>query len=116
MRRLYLLIVTLLTLGACASTGGGANEMTVQVINDGTASTNLTVYAVPESGIRNLLGTVGVNDTASFTFQTMGIRYRLLGRTIGGDEILSPEFSARPEDMMRWQLRTNNVFPVSTGR
>jgi hypothetical protein len=107
-------LVAILPLGACASAGGGDPdlEMTISVVNDRIPSSNISIYIVPDRGIRRLLGNVGAGDTATFSFSATGTQYRLLARTTGGDELLSPLFSAIPPETLRWTLRSNIVAPI----
>jgi hypothetical protein len=112
-------LLTALVVGGCASGGSGAahmNAVTVRVLNDRIPSTMLTIYAVPEGGIRILLGSVAAGDTATFDFTAFGGQYRFLARDLGGNELVSPPFTAMPPDIVDWRLQSNMVTPSRIGQ
>jgi hypothetical protein len=100
-------------LGGCA-TGSNATEgaatAAVEVRNDLIPPTSLTIYLVPESGVRRLLGNVGPSQTRVLAIRDpMPGQHRLMGRTTGGNEIYSNRINVGVSDTLRWDLSSNIV-------
>lgn len=106
------LVLALPLLGGCA-TGGGAADGTagaVEVVNDLIPPTALTIYLVPESGVRRLLGNVGPSQTRVLEIQNpIPGQHRLMGRTTGGQEIFSNPIAIGASDTLHWDLSSNIV-------
>jgi hypothetical protein len=112
-RGLVLVALVLLALVTGCATGGGmeggAGEVLVQVENNLTPSTSLTVWAVRlPSGSRQLLGTVAPRRTALLRFDpASGGQYRLVARPTAGNEIVSNPVNLTGAAQLRWDLRAN---------
>lgn len=96
--------------GACAAhrTANGSNDIVVQVQNDLVPPAPLTIFLVPDGGIRRLLGTVQGSGTVTIRNPPIG-RYRLLARTDVGREIISDPVIAVLGDALKWDLYTNVI-------
>ncbi len=108
----------LLTLaaGACASARGGAGaasagSVTVDVRNNLTPPTSVSVRVVPENGVGTLLGSVGPSGTARFSFDPALAtgRYRLVARTTAGTDIDSNPFTLGEGEVATWDMQANLV-------
>ncbi len=117
---LALLAVTFLA--ACASGGGmqgtadaGPTGATVLVNNNLAVPTSLTVSLVPENGVRRLLGNVSPSGSATLAVRGVvgGGRYRLLGRTNNGNDLVSDPFTLSDGDQVTWNLQ-NNIVTVGS--
>ena len=98
------------TVAACASTseGSGLNQIGVEVRNDLVPSSALTIYVVPETGARRLLGSVSPAQTKMLSFQEGSVgQYRLMARTTGGREIVSNPIILADVRTLRWTLSSN---------
>jgi predicted small secreted protein len=98
------------TIAACASTsaGTGSNQIGVEVRNDLVPSSALTIYVVPETGARRLLGSVSPSETKMLSFQEVSVgQYRLMARTTGGQEIVSNPIILADARTLRWNLSSN---------
>lgn len=100
-------------LGGCATgSNAAAGEATaaVEVRNDLIPPTPLTIYLVPESGVRRLLGNVGPSQTRILPIRDpLPGQHRLMGRTTGGNEIYSNRITVGGADTLRWDLSSNIV-------
>jgi hypothetical protein len=102
------------TAAACASTSEGSaqNQIGVEVRNDLIPASALTVYLVPETGSRRLLGNVSPAETKTLSFQELSVgQYRLMARTTGGQEIVSNPIVLADAKTLRWTL-TSNILTV----
>jgi predicted small secreted protein len=98
------------TVAACASTseGAGLNQIGVEVRNDLVPSSALTIYVVPETGARRLLGSVSPSQTKMLSFQEVSVgQYRLMARTTDGQEIVSNPIVLADASTLRWNLSSN---------
>lgn len=109
------LLLVLPLLGGCASTangggGGAAGGSAVVVDNNLIPPTALTVYLVPEAGVRRLLGNVSPSQTRTLTIGTAPPgQHQLMARTTSGREIESNVVSFGAADTLRWDLTSNIV-------
>jgi hypothetical protein len=107
------LVLALPLLGGCATGGSGAADGTaaaVEVRNDLIPPTALTIYLVPESGARRLLGNVGPSQTRVLPVRDpLPGQHRLMGRTTGGQEIYSNRIAIGIADTLHWDLSSNIV-------
>lgn len=114
------LLVLILLVGACAPNGDVAAdvdpeaEAMVQVNNDLIPSTVVTVWAIPDVGSRQMLGTVSPGDSETLRFDagTATREYRLRARTTAGAEIVSTPFSLAAGEGVEWSLNSNMVTPL----
>lgn len=110
-------LLTTLVLAGCASRGetddggGSGNDVTVTVINDRIPGTMLTIYALPDGGVRRMLGTVAAGETATFDFRAAGGQYRFVARELGGRQLVSPPVTVVPPELIDWRLQSNIVVP-----
>lgn len=111
-----LIAIMLIAAGACASTGSTeGNQVTVHIENNAAAQSQMTLYAVPETGVRTVLGSIDPNETKTMTFTATSMRYQLVADPLTGADIVSRPFTATPGDVLRWNLSTNMVVPVTDG-
>ena len=103
-------------LAGCASAGeNGAPDpaVTVQIENNLLPPTTLTVYAVPEAGVRQLIGTVRPNQTATLTVEGIVFgQYRFVGRTTEGREVSSNPIALGLNEAVHWNVDANLVTPM----
>jgi len=112
-------LVLILLAGACAPNGIDTDvdpeaEAAIQVNNDLTPSTVVTVWIIPDVGSRQMLGTVtpGDRETLRFDAGTATREYRLRARTTAGAEIISTPFSLAAGRAVQWNLNSNMVTPL----
>jgi hypothetical protein len=109
------ILLTALVLTSCASRGetegGDGNDVILTVVNDRIPGTMLTIYAVPDGGVRRMLGTVAAGETATFEFSAAGGQYRFVARELGGRQLVSPPITVVPPELVDWRLQTNMVLP-----
>lgn len=119
--RSLLALVLVLAAGACAGTRGQPNGtgnapggITVQVENNTTPSSDITVYMLSSGGGRQLLGSVRPNDTATLRYRGIpaGGQYRLVARPTGGREIASNTFLLNEGATIRWNLQSNIAVAI----
>lgn len=105
---------------ACATTAQedtttgepAAGQYGVQVENDLIPPTSLTVWLVPETGARVLLGTVQPSETTTFTLEqapAAAVEYRLLARTTDGTEVTSNPFTMSEPHTVTWNTQSNLI-------
>jgi hypothetical protein len=114
-------VLALLALPAGCATGSsaadGSRDAGVEVHNDLIPPAALTIYLVPESGVRRLIGNVGPGQTRTLSIrEPMAGRHRLLARTTGGNDIVSNSITIGAMDTLRWNLSSNIVTTVSEDR
>lgn len=103
------------TLG-CSTTSYPGDRTTRQarvIVDNGDGQYgSMTVHLVPRGGQRQRLGIVTLNSTEEFRVNNPSInpRYQLLGAMDGGFNLLSPAFVLVEGDVVRWNLRLNQVF------
>jgi hypothetical protein len=98
------------TVAACATSteGAGMNDVGVEVRNDLVPSAALTIYVVPETGARRLLGSVSPAQTKMLSFRELSVgQYRLMARTTAGNEIVSNPIVLANAKTLRWDLSSN---------
>jgi hypothetical protein len=103
------------TAGGCATSGAGVgmDDIGVEVRNDLIPSSALTIYLVPETGSRRLLGNVSPAQTKTLSFQELSVgQYRLMARTTGGNEIVSNPIVLVDAKTLRWSLSSNILAVV----
>lgn len=115
-----LTIFALLGLGSCAAAGtagGGEGDTVVVVENNLIPATSLSVYAVPDAGVRRLVGIVNPSATATLRFNptaTAG-QYRLLAETTAGAELVSNPITFSPGATIEWDVSANIARVVNPG-
>jgi hypothetical protein len=108
-----LLVVLALSASACASAAGrrseATNRISVRVQNDLVVPSVLTIFIVDDLGTRRLIGNVPANATNTLGYEPSlpSGRYRLMGRTTSGAEIVSPPITATAGETVVWRLSTN---------
>ena len=119
--RTLLALVLALAVAACSTTSGGQSGargerpgVSIQVENDNTPSSDLTVYMVSSGGSRQIIGTVPPNRTVTLRYDgpIVGGQFRLLARPNGGRDIVSNPFSLGGVTRVRWSLQSNIAVPV----
>lgn len=113
--RLVILLVLPLLVAACASTRENApgSEVSVRVENDLIPPTTLSVYAIPESGSRQLLGVVRPSQTQTLTFRpSFPGQFQFVAETTGGQEIVSNTISLGQGDGAVWSINSNIIVPM----
>lgn len=91
----------------------GADEGVIVVDNTDSTVGSATIYLVPETGTREMIGVVDPNGEAEFTVEPeIELVYRLVA-DIGTEEIVSREFSFTENSALEWDLGTNQVLPVN---
>ena len=96
-RRTLLFAAALVTLGCSAATAGNQGPprpLALEIDNNLTLPTDLTIYAQTEGGTRRLIGSVppARNVTFQFTPDSYSTQYRLVARTPLGGQIRSEAF------------------------
>lgn len=117
-RSLLFLLLAPAVISGCA-TGGEAAPMaeaaagvTVEVENTVVPPTSLVVYMVPSTGTRQMLGTVDPNSSQTFRFSAAATpeRYRLVGETTAGTDLVSREFTVTGDITgLTWDVELNTV-------
>jgi hypothetical protein len=103
--------------GGCATGSGtvGADAVGVEVRNDLIPSSAITVYVIPESGARRLVGNVSPGQTKRLTFDDFSVgQYRMMARTTGGAEIVSNPIGLDGVKTIRWSLSSNLLAVTET--
>jgi hypothetical protein len=83
-------------------------DILIRVENDMNPPSSLSIYLVPEGGIRRLLGTINGSGTVRIENPPIG-RYRLLARTDLGREIISDPVIPVMGASLKWDLYTNVI-------
>lgn len=102
-----------LALSACASGSGAstddASAIDVVVDNNLVPSTQVTVWAIPETGTQIRLGNVapGQQGTLRYTPRTNALSYRLRAQTTAGRDIFSNPINLVGANQVSWNLQTN---------
>lgn len=99
--------------GAAVAPAG--DQVAVRVQNNTISPTSVTVYAVPETGVRQMLGLLNPSETKTFTFDPTAAtsQYRLVAEATGGAELVSREFSFAGTTGVVWDMSLNSVTPIS---
>ncbi len=109
-----------LTLGACATSSQAANRseqtvaqenVQVQVQNNLVPPIAVTVWIVPRTGVKKMLGSVNPGATSTFDYSsTNALPFVLEARTTGGTNITSRQFTITAgTDQVAWDLHSNTV-------
>jgi hypothetical protein len=86
------------------------DAITVDVRNNVSPPTGITVYVLTDAGTRYRLGTVTGSSTERFVVDVPPVgRIRFYARTSEGREIASNPVSLRPSQMLEWDLFSNVV-------
>ena len=114
-RHLALAAVTGLAATACAA---GADPMMdgldpeqsyVVVDNQNTTISSATIFLYPETGVRQMLGTVTMNEEKAFEVnQDVNTQFRLVAEA-GVDELSSRTFTLTQGDVVEWNLDLNTI-------
>lgn len=109
----FLLTLCLLFAAGCATTGSGggdANTVYLQVQNNLTGLTGVTVYLVGDGGTRRTLGPVESNRTAEYTRDLRTGNYTLVASRAGGADIVSEQFRVdQPGTVVHWSMLANQI-------
>lgn len=96
------------TPGAAAAVAEGSKVVRVQ--NNLIPPTSLTIYAVPQTGVRQMLGVLQPSETRSFTFEPAAVgQYRLVAQATAGSEIASREFTFAGTSGVVWDMNSNMI-------
>ena len=92
----------------------------IEVDNTDTAVGEMTVYLVPGDGVTKRLGTVTLDERATFevTDANWGAQFALVADLAGTPQIVSRSFTLTRGDLLEWDLRLNNLHfmgSVTTG-
>lgn len=113
------LVLALPLVGGCATGGTGEAGDTmaaVEVRNDLIPPTALTIYLMPESGVRRLIGDIGPSQTKVLPLRDpMPGQHRLMARTTGGHEIFSNRITVAVSDTLHWDMSSNIVTGEDDG-
>lgn len=127
LRRAPLFAVLSVGLVACASSGGGPaqeepegqeveagaelEEISVEIINDYSPSSQATIWIVPFTGSREQIGTVAPGEQRFFYYtpNLSGIQYRLRAEGTGGQTPQTNPFSLDDATRVTWRLSDTNV-------
>jgi hypothetical protein len=107
-----LLLALSLPVSGCAMGGMGAageGSVAVEVENNLIPPTSLSVYAVPETGARRLIGVVDPSETRTLRFDPVGAarEYRFAAETTSGADIVSNPLVIGANDAVRWDVTAN---------
>ena len=98
--------------GAAAAVAEGAKVVRVQ--NNLIPPTSMTVYAVPQTGVRQMLGVLQASETKAFTLEPAAVgQYRLVGQVSAGSEVVSPDFTFAGTRGVTWDMNSNLVNPIT---
>ncbi len=87
-------------------------QVVVEVRNNLTPPTSITVFVLPESGGREYLGSVDPLDTRELTVpQPPTGTYRFLARTAEGSEFVTNPVAFRPGEVLQWDVFSGVVTP-----
>ena len=113
-----ILPVVALLLVACATgrTSPASDEPTeqdvlVEVRNDLTPRTSVTIRIVSASGTRSVLGTVSPGRTTTLRFREpyFEATYRLVADPVDAEDIRSRTFELFPNSTVEWRLSNNTL-------
>ena len=84
--------------------------ITLDVRNNVSPPTSITVYVFTDAGTRQRIGTVSGSSTDRFVLDVPPVgRVRFYARTAEGGEIASNPVSLRPSQTLEWDLFSNVV-------
>jgi len=123
--RSALAVAAALVLGACASghthaDGGHEPRTVIHLTNDLTPPADVSVYAVGQGGVRQLLGDLPPNSHKVFRLNSSihpGTTYHIVAERNGGRPVISQPITATSQDLMiDWDLQGNSMwFPEDNG-
>lgn len=107
-------VVLLIAATGCASAGmgaGGERTVAVEVENNLIPPTSLSVFAVPETGTRRLIGVVEPSTTETLRFDPVaaGGQYVFVAESTAGAEIVSDPVTITEPMVMNWDLAANII-------
>jgi hypothetical protein len=94
-----------------AGAGGAqaAQPMRVTVENNRPGGSTVTIFIVPDVGVRRQLGEVQSGQTATFTYSGAAGPYRLLAQGGGGDFTSNSFRIFENTGEVHWNMASNNV-------
>lgn len=93
----------------------GDDQGTIVVDNTTSTLGSATIYLVPETGTREMLGPVDPSGEAEFTVSPgVSAQYQLLAN-FGAEEMVSREFTFNAGTTVDWTLATNVLTTVPGG-
>ena len=100
---------------AGAAVAPAEGQMVVRIQNNLIPPSSLTVYAVPETGVRQMLGVMQPSETKTFTLDPSlaTTQYRLVAEATGGQEIASREFTFAGTSGVTWDMNLNVINPIT---
>ena len=114
-RHLALAAVAGLATTACAGSGdplvdGMDPEQSYVVIdNTNTTISTATIFLYPDTGVRQMLGTVTMNEEKAFEVdRNVNTQFRLVAEA-GVDELSSRTFTLTRGDVVEWDLDLNTI-------
>ena len=119
--QIVLPVVLSLVCAACAPGSGDRDEPTpeglgeavvlIEVRNDLTPTTPVTVRIVSESGTRSTLGTVSPGRTRTLRFDEPYFEsaYMMVAETVDGNQLVSRRFELFPNSNVSWRLSNNRL-------
>ncbi|MEX2572578.1 MAG: hypothetical protein WD737_14855 [Gemmatimonadota bacterium] len=107
------LLILATAVSACAHLGGGGDATAeLRVENNLIPPTTLSVYALPDTGTRQLVGIVRPGATTDLSFSPRAAAsYQFVAETTEGRDIVSPPINIRAGDTAEWDLDANIVLP-----
>ncbi|HET7274912.1 MAG TPA: hypothetical protein VFI91_07010 [Longimicrobiaceae bacterium] len=108
-------LIAVLAVSGCASAGAGSateGDLAVRVVNDIIPPTSLTIWMVPTTGGRDMIGVVppGATRTLDYNLVTASGEYRIQGETTGGEELWSYPFVLSDSDtLVEWDVSANSI-------
>lgn len=109
---LVLVAVTTACAGKMARSDAVREGVSIRVNNNVIPPTSLTVYAVSETGSRQILGSVSPSGAKTFSYDPVALsssRFRLLARTTTGAELVSQPFTLTGTTGLEWEVNTNSI-------
>lgn len=122
--RLVLSVAVTMLVAACAAgaapgTGGADSEsVSIRINNNLIPPSAITVYAVPQTGGRQLLGNVSPSSIQTFRYNPVGLtsgQYQILAQTTGSGEIVSREFTLVDVAAVEWDMSLNTIKLTEPG-
>ena len=114
-RHLGLAAVAALATTACAGTGDPVmdgmdpEQSYVVVDNTNTTISSATIFLYPDTGVRQMLGTVTMNEQKAFEVERdVNTQFRLVAEA-GVDELSSRTFTLTQGDVVEWDLNLNTI-------
>lgn len=118
-RVLPLVLLTIVSAAACASSAESADEPTpaasadaaaIRVENNAGTLGALNIFLVPQVGQRVFLGTVEAGAVGNFNYTAQPGNYHIVAqRQGGGNDVRSQSFNLRNGQLATWNLSLNRV-------